>query len=364
MGFVVIKPGAQTCLQDLGRTGHRRLGVGSSGVMDPLAATLANGLVGNDVHQAVIEVVLAGPEIEAKALSLVAVVGASLGYEAPQSSQFPVYINGIPVAMGEAHALNPGDRISVGPARFGARCWIAFSGESQDPKVLGSRSTHVKTQLGGHWGRALKAGDLLPWVQPKAPLQYLANRLGNNSDLTPTIGLSFTGDNLARTALQLPLLPGPQAERLAPEALEVLYSQRYRLSQQCDRMGYRLEGPVLQYQEGLKPDLLSEPNAIGAVQLPGDGQPLILMQDAGTTGGYGKVGVVPTAFLRQLAQLMPGTALSFVKMSIEEAQMILQKQHLALMAAHERLLAYRAPEGRALTLNVSGRRYQVFVFEE
>lgn len=358
MGFVVIKPGAQTCLQDLGRIGHRRLGVGPSGVMDPLAATLANGLVGNDAHQAVLEVVLAGPEIEARSLSLVAIVGASLDYEAPQSSQFPVYINGIPVAMGEAHALNPGDRISVGPARHGARCWIAFSGESQDPKVLGSRSTHIKTQLGGHQGRALKAGDLLPWTQPKSPLQYLANRLGDNSDL------ASTSNGSAQTALQLPLLPGPQADRLAPEALEGLYRQSYQLSQQCDRMGYRLEGPGLQYREGFKPDLLSEPNAIGAVQLPGDGQPLILMQDAGTTGGYGKVGMVPTAFLRQLAQLMPGAALSFQKMTIEEAQKILLKQHQALMAAYDRLLAYRAPEGRALTLNVAGRRYQVFVFEE
>lgn len=352
----VIKAGLLTTLQDLGRGGYRRMGVPVSGAMDIEATSLANALVGNPTHHPVLEILLMGPTLAFSSPCTVALVGASLGYESPDRSQFAFTINGTTAAMGEAFALQAGDVIRVGPAQYGARCWLAISGLPDTPSVLGSYATHVKTQMGGIGGRGLESGQRLQWLCPKTAWDHSGKRLPQGVAAYPAVDLDGN--------FSIPLIPGPHEAYFGDQAYAALWESVYHLSQGCDRMGYRLQGPKIQYKAGYGADILSEPNGVGVVQVPGDGQPLILLQDAGTTGGYAKVGVVPTVHLRRLAQLKPGDSLRFYPISREVAQGAYISARNELRGVLEVLSAYTRPGGKLLRVGVSGKCYQVFLEEK
>lgn len=293
-GFQVLKPGVMTLIQDGGRTGYHRLGLTTGGPADSLAFAWANRLCGNHSGASSLEITVGGLELVAEVTTRVAVCGADM----------PVTINGRSVDGWRSHHIYPGDRISVGFARAGLRAYLATAGGLMVPPVLGSTATVIREGIGGMEGRKLEAGDRLPCSQVasghclKVPTGYrpVYNR-----------------------RVLLRMVMGYQHDAFAPTERERFYSGEYQVSSQCDRMGYRLEGPAVHY--GM-PDMLSEGICLGAVQVPPDGQPIVLLCDRQTIGGYPKLGAVVSVDLPLLAQLPAGGRVSFAPITVDKARQV------------------------------------------
>lgn len=298
----VIKPGWCTTVQDLGRHGYQQYGVSVSGAMDRLALVIANRLVRNPDAAAALEIALVGPELLFEQAALVAITGADLS---------PT-IDGQNVPNWTTVLIQGGGRLSFGRRRSGARSYLAVAGGFDVPLLWGSRSTHLSTRSGGFNGRALMADDTLQ-------VGLIAGRSER-----ARIGATLAHDNrpIYSDSPSLRVVPGPQLAGAC--ALSVLTKSPYRVSSQSDRMGYRLEGQPL-------PNLpahpqISDGTAMGALQVPPDGQPILLMADAPTTGGYPKLAVVISADLSQAAQLRPGDTLMFRPTTLGEAEAALADQ--------------------------------------
>ena len=306
--LVVIRPGMLTTIQDRGRWGLQSRGVPVAGPMDPCSHRLANAVVGNDPDAATLEVTLLGPEIEFEDERIVAFTGA----------EFEVSLDGRAVAPGTPVVAGAGSRLRFGGRARGARAYLAVGGGIAVPPTLGSRATHVISSLGGLEGRALRAGDRLPLgerTEARRPL---------GAGVLPVVPLP---DGHAK----LRVLPGPQDDRFAPDALDVLQSAPYVIGSNSDRMGFRLAGPKLEHARGA--DIISDATPLGALQVPASGQPILLMADRQTTGGYPKIATLITADVSLAGQLSPGDRISFVVTSPREALAALIAQERALMAA-------------------------------
>jgi antagonist of KipI len=305
----VIKPGLLTTVQDLGRHGYQASGVPVAGPMDMYSHRLANLLVGNAPEAATLEVTLIGPELEVDVETTMAVAGAD----------FEVTCSGQLVGIGSSFRVQPGDRVRFGRRRQGARAYLAVAGGIATPPVLGSRATHLVSRMGGHEGRALAAGDRLPLATPAPP-----SRLRRASGLMlPTGG-----------QVRVRAIPGPQAEWFEPDALTVLSRERFRVSPRSNRMGYRLEGPALaRSREG---ELISEPVGIGAIQVPAAGEPILLMADRQTAGGYPKIAHVIMADLPLAGQVAPGECIEFALCTRQEAAAALIARERQLLRLSDR----------------------------
>ena len=299
----VIDPGPMTTVQDLGRVGAQRLGIPVSGAVDQPALIVANQLVENDPSAACLEATLRGPVLDAMGETCVAVTGAEA---APR-------LNGKPFPMWEAVRLRSGDRLSVGLAKRGVRLYVAVAGGIDVPLVLGSRSTYVAGRLGGFEGRPLRLGDSLSTGEPRAPLETVEGRRVR-PDLVP----AFSRDMTLRVIL------GPQDERFTRSGTETLLSETYKVTPEADRMGYRLFGPVIEQARGH--DIISEGVAFGSIQVAGDRQPIILLADRQTTGGYAKIATVISVDLPLIAQARPGDRVRFRAVSLEEAHRLLRER--------------------------------------
>ena len=305
----VIKPGWFTTVQDLGRYGSQQYGMPVSGVMDRFAAVVGNRVVGNPDHAAVLECTLKGPELLFQRNTIIAITGADLSPAIDDNS----------IPLWERVSIQRGSRLRFGTQRSGSRAYVAIAGGINVPAILGSRSTHYSSATGGVHGRPLKAGDLLSAGKPaKSNTRFVKKRLPDQ--LRPCYGLSIT----------LRIVPGPQQDYFSEDALATLTGSSYTVAPQSDRMGYRLTGPKL-VRAG-SDQFISDGTAMGALQIPPDGQPILLMADRQTTGGYPKIGVVISADLPLAAQLMPGDAIRFSTCTIAEAQAIL-REHYALLDA-------------------------------
>lgn len=307
----VVRPGLLTTVQDLGRFGHQAAGVPVAGAMDTFSLRLANGLVGNGPDAAALEVTLLGPVLKAGAPLVVAVAGAV----------FDLRVDEQPVPHGATFDVAAGQVLRFGDRRRGARAYVAFAGGVMTPIVLGSRSTHLVSRMGGLDGRALVAGDVVPIGQatPLAP-----RRAGTVSRGAPTSG-----------PRRLRVLLGPQDDWFQAAAVEAFLRVSFLVSPRSDRMGFRLEGPALATKRA--GELLSEPVAFGTIQVPADGAPILLMADRQTAGGYPKIATVITADLAEAGQLAPGDAVCFEACTRAEA-------HAALIA-RERDLLRALPDG-------------------
>ena len=288
----VLRPGLQTTVQDLGRWGHQAVGVAVAGPMDTFSHRLANLLVGNPSTAATLEITLIGPDLEFGADSIVAICGA----------EFDVIANGQPVKLGVTTPVRRGTRLQFGRRRAGARAYLAIAGGVQTPAVLGSRATHVVSGMGGLDGRALVAGDQVPYFASSSPI--VSRRAS---------GMTLPGSGRAR----LRLLPGPQADWFDPSALRTLTTVSFRISPRSNRMAFRLEGPPVARQ--LQAEPISEPVAFGALQVPAAGEPILLMADRQTAGGYPKIASVICADLPIAGQLAPGDFIEFALCSRQEA---------------------------------------------
>ncbi|WP_461518408.1 5-oxoprolinase subunit C family protein [Porticoccus sp.] len=293
-GFVVERAGVMTLIQDAGRIGHHRLGLTTGGPADPFAFDWANRLCGNEPGTTALEITVGGLVLSCERSTRVAICGADM----------PMSINGEVMDAWRSYHVNAGDRISVGYARSGVRAYLAVVGGLAILPILGSTSTVVREALGGLDGRKLEAGDLLP--------------CGDSQEIDCLMVPAGYRPMYSKRVL-LRVVVGYQYDAFDAAQRQRFFSAEYQVSKQCDRMGYRLEGPTLDC--GL-PEMLSEGISLGAVQVPPDGQPIILMCDRQTIGGYPKLGSVISVDLAQLAQLSPGGTVSFTAITAAEARQI------------------------------------------
>jgi KipI family sensor histidine kinase inhibitor len=297
--ITVLRPGMFTTIQDTGRWGYQHLGVPVSGPMDPVSHRLANALLGNLPDAATLEATIVGPELRFEQDATIAVTGGDL----------QPMLEGTHVAMGSVVPCPSGSVLRFGSRRTGARAYVAVDGGIDVPPVLGSRATHVMSGLGGIAGRALRAGDRIP-LRDRQPF---------------SAGRARDGRIQEGGSVRLRAMPGPQGEYADPLAFDVLQQTRFTVSPQSDRMGYRLTGRALPTRKD-SGELISDATVVGALQVPPSGQPILLMADRQTTGGYPQIAVVITADLPLAAQLVPGDSIQFELCSRAEAIAALTEQ--------------------------------------
>jgi len=297
MALWVAEPGPQTTFQDLGRVGYQRFGVPVSGAMDALALRAANLLVGNPAGAAGIEFAYQGPLLVADLDCLVAVCGGDCAVRV-DGRNLPGWM-GVRVRAGQAIQPVVGSRALWG-------C-LAVAGGFAVPPVLGSAATYLRGPFGGLDGRALRAGDgLFSQAEGRCPVEFGGSRFSSMDWLR------------CSQDIQVRVVPGPQLDWFGEEGLGALQQNQYTVLPESDRMGYRLGGPPLPRRAG---DLLSEGMLFGSIQVPPNGQPVIMMADSPTTGGYPKIATVIRADLPWLAQLRPGSGkVRFAVVSVEAAQ--------------------------------------------
>ena len=307
MALEVLEGGMLTTVQDLGRYGYERYGVPVAGAMDPFALQAANVLVGNSLDEAALEMTIVGPTLRATASCLIAVAGADLSFR----------VNGRPLPLWMAIFVRRGWIIELGERKRGCRAYLAVAGGIDVPPIMGSKSTYLRGGFGGFQGRALRGGDIIPVGQTAFHLPSLAGK-EFPPDRIP--GYSDTPD--AHVVL------GPQDDYFTEAGITAFLSSEYKVSPISDRMGYRLQGAEIAHTvpcgtarcQG-RADIISDGIVLGAVQVPADKQPIVLMADRQTTGGYPKIATVISADIPLLAQCMPGAStVTFKAVAVEEAQ--------------------------------------------
>lgn len=310
----VLKPGALSSFQDLGRIGHQHLGVPVSGAMDSLSHRLANWAVGNAPGLATLEVTLLGPSLRFTDAATVAWCGADLS---------PT-LDGVPLPRAEAVTVHAGATLQFGRRRNGVRAYLAVQGGFALAEVLGSTSTYTRAGFGGYEGRALRKGDIVS-LNPVPSASTMPDRPRDGA-LTPErqqaldflLAASCPDDGPMR------VLAGREWEQFTSDGQSALLTESWRISAQSERMGYRLEGPSLQRREPR--DILSEAVSIGTIQVPPDGQPIVLMADRQTTGGYPRIAQLVTVDVSRLAQRAPGEMLRFERTNLATAHALLAEQ--------------------------------------
>ncbi|WP_087972350.1 biotin-dependent carboxyltransferase family protein [Oceanobacillus rekensis] len=295
--FEVIKPGLATAVQDLGRIGYQQYGVVVSGAMDNYALQIANLLVGNDRDKAGLEVVIMGPELLVLNDTVIAICGADLSAE----------LDGEPVSVWKSFTAKKGQRLTFGQPKVGSYAYIAAAGGINTPLVMGSRSTYIKAELGGFEGRYLQKDDRLEAGQAGKPLKQLSGR-----GLTESAVPDYSLQRKIRVVL------GPDLRSFPDNVVEKFCASQFKMTAQSDRMGYRLEGPKLTHKEGA--DILSDAILPGTIQVPANGQPIILLADRQTTGGYTRIATVISVDLPYVVQKLSGSILQFEAVSVEAAQ--------------------------------------------
>jgi biotin-dependent carboxylase-like uncharacterized protein len=285
--LTILRPGMLASVQDLGRYGHRQRGICPGGALDALSLMLANRLVGNAAGAAGLELTMGGCEIRFESPTRIALAGDDFGARLDGAPLWPCW--SVPVAAGQVLKLGGANQWSP---KEGLRSWLAVAGGIDVPPVIGSRSTDLKAGFGGYQGRALKKGDRLPLGAPALGAELMTRR---------AFGLrapewEHDGDG----ALVLRVMPGPEFEQFTVASRELLWREPWRITPQSNRMGNRLEGPELKRKRSA--DMLSSAVIPGTIQVPPSGQPIILMGDAQTTGGYPRIGVVIRADLWKLAR--------------------------------------------------------------
>jgi antagonist of KipI len=305
MGVIEVQaPGLLTTVQDLGREGFGPMGVSPSGAADRVALRIGNRLVGNAEGAAGLEMTLLGGRFVFWEDTVFALTG----------SDFGATLDGAPVPLWASHAAKARATLQVGPTRSGARCYLIVQGGIAVKDFLGSASTHLLSGLGGHEGRALRSGDMLQIGPAKG--SFRARRVSTRAweRLAPRKVLRVT--------------PGPQSDWFPQAARDMFLSSAYRVAEESNRMGVRLEGaPVPTVSSG---EMISEGVALGAVQVPEGGHPIILFVEQQTTGGYPKIANVISADFHNLGQLRPRDEIRFEPIEVETARALLIKQEQLL----------------------------------
>ena len=298
----ILSPGPLTTVQDLGRYGFGRYGVPPSGALDSFSLRVANLLVGNPETEAGLEITLMGLKVRVLTDLVVALCGGDL----------QPHLNEKPFDMWCSQIVRKGDTLFLKAPRTGCRAYLAVGGGISLVPVLASKSTNLASRFGGYEGRALRKGDLLFSGAPDQHLQRAGKMF------KPEGRPSYTGDWVLR------VLPGPQDQDFPEESIRLFLDSSYTVSSQSDRTGLRLTGPALHRKKDLGDSIISEGIVPGAIQVPGDAQPIILLVET-VTGGYRKIATVISADLPLLGQVKPGERLRFLEVLMPEAMMALQE---------------------------------------
>lgn len=290
----IVKPGLQTTVQDGGRRGYQAYGVPMCGAMDWQALALANILAGNSWDEAALEICALGPTVTFREDAVFALAGAD----------FSATLNGRSLDANSAFLVHKGDVLEMGACKNGFRAYLAAVGGFDIPVVMESRSTCLSAGFGGFQGRVLKTGDQIRLRAPQLWLRGLPER---------RVPMRYDQDAPVR------VIPGPQQDAFSQRGLDTFFASEYRFSNQCDRMGCRLEGAKIDLKEGVSPNIISDGVVMGSIQVP-NGQPIVMMADRQTTGGYTKLGTVISADLSLMAQKRPGDRLRFTCVTVQQGQ--------------------------------------------
>ncbi|MCD6362849.1 MAG: biotin-dependent carboxyltransferase [Synergistetes bacterium] len=302
----IISPGLLTTVQDLGRFGFQAQGISTAGAMDEFALRVANALVGNPQGEACLEITLSGPSISFEDDAIIAITGGDLG----------PCVNGNSIPMWESVYVRKGSVLSFSGIKWGARAYIAFQGGILVERVMGSKSTDLKARIGGIGGRALKKGDKIGVGLP-LDRSVLGRRFPR--ELLPP----YSNSPVLRVVL------GPEDDHFTQEAIDSFFSQIWVVGDRADRMGYRLEGEPLKHSEK-GAEIISDGIALGSVQVPKDGKPIVLLKDRQAVGGYSKIATVISVDIPLIAQLKTGDKLSFKEISLKEAVKELEERERLL----------------------------------
>jgi len=321
MKALVRSAGFLASVQDLGRTGYRQSGISIGGALDSHSMRVAHALVGNEDSAAGLEATLGNLRLRFDDERVVAWCGGA----------FAVRIGDKNLPPGHAGLIAKGEELVMAAPKAGSRAWLAISGGIDVPPILGSRSTDLRGNFGGHEGRSLRDGDVLPLGAPeRLKERRFLNRRGKEGDLeiaVPWIAEWTAPSAWVTTAARdrfLRVVPGPDWARFTAEAQTALVGAPFTVTLDSDRMGARLDGPSL---PRLDPsDLLSEAVAPGTLQVPPNGKPILLLGDCQTIGGYPKIAHVITVDLPIAAQLWPGDLVRFHEVSLAEAQKLLRER--------------------------------------
>lgn len=335
----IIEPGPLTTIQDKGRNGYQQFGMPVAGAMDLFSYRMANLLVENEDGAAAMEFTLMGPKMEFLEDTVIAITGAET---------VPL-INDKPVPLWQSSFVPKGSVLSFQGIKSGLRGYIAMGGGINVPQIMGSRSTYLRGNIGGFRGRKLAAGDIIKINNSPSTSSSNYKKLRLPKKFIPIINKSAT----------IRVILGPQDELFKQESINTFLSSHYEISVESDRMGYRLSGPIIEHKESA--DIISDGIPPGAIQVPGHGQPIIMLSDRQTTGGYPKIATVISTDLNILAQLMPGSTIRFKPATLEEAHHALRIQE-DTMGKIEEFNIKTGPE-KIYKVRISGQEFTVRVEE-
>jgi biotin-dependent carboxylase-like uncharacterized protein len=304
-------PGLQTTVQDLGRQGFGPIGVSPSGAADPISLRLGNRLVANKESAAALEMMLLGGTFVFPQGAILALTGSDFGAMLDDGN----------LAVGTTVQVRPGQTLRLGPTTSGARCYLCVQGGIAVKPFLGSASTHTLSGLGGLEGRPLRKGDVLHMGSAS---QRFCDRI---------IAAQVSERLWERKVLRV--IPGPQADWFSEASLRAFYASTYRVGEQSNRMGLRLEGTAI-WQHRSR-EMITEGVSLGAIQVPAGGSPIILFVEQQTTGGYPKIANVISADLHRVGQLRPRDEMRFERVTFEQARVLLIEQE-KLLASRELIL--------------------------
>lgn len=300
MGAIkIVNPGLLSSIQDGGRFGYQQYGMPVAGAMDLYSLQLANWCVGNDPNEACIEATIFGPRIEFQSDTCIAISGAKI----------QALLNDQPIEMYRSISINAGDELTFGQIESGCRIYIALAGGFQLSELMESKSTYLRGKLGGLEGRALKAGD---------EITIEDNKINLNRDVPSELIPAYTA------ITQIRVTAGTEVKRFTMNGVKSFLCSTYTISPQSDRMGYRLAGEKIEHAQGA--DIISSGIVTGAIQVPGHGEPIIMMSDHQTVGGYTKIAQVISVDLPLLGQMKPGDKIRFKEVSLETAQNLIIEQ--------------------------------------
>lgn len=324
----ILKTGLSTSIQDLGRTGYQKYGVPVSGVMDEYSHKVANILVANTLKEATLEATMLGPKIQFMGQQVIAITGGNLQPK----------LNNEPIQMWEKFTVQKGDILSFSGVKSGLRAYIAFAGGIDIDESMGSKSYYSRADL----GTKIEDGQVLNLKTYKESI---------NTKLDGKYIPVFEKEINCRVVL------GPQEDYFTDEGIQSFFSSEYQVTNASDRMGYRLSGKAIEHKK--TPDIISDGLSKGAIQIPGNGQPIVMMSDAQTTGGYSKIGYIIKSDLNKLAQLKPGNIVKFRKISIEKAQ----EEYLNYIKVFDDIRSQLATKIDYYKVTVNGNQYDVTVEE-
>ncbi|WP_191561517.1 biotin-dependent carboxyltransferase family protein [Metabacillus idriensis] len=311
MTITIKKSGLLSTIQDSGRYGSQQYGVIASGAMDTLSLRIANMLVGNHEHEAAIEMTLLGAHFEFQKDSLISICGGDMS---------PV-LNDQPIRMRRPIIVKKGSILTFSSAKLGCRAYVAVAGGFDVPEVMGSKSTYLRAGIGGFNGRALKNGDILSIgemsLQAKKQLEAYNPSL-SLSEIDWSVSSEFFP--FQQQERHIRVIKGRQFDDFSEESKANFFSERFEITPQSDRMGYRMKGPVLKLDK--EQEMISEAVSFGTIQVPSEGNPIVLLADRQTTGGYPKIAQIASIDLPFISQLKPGESVQFIEISLDEAQQL------------------------------------------